>query len=130
MVDAYRRWHRAGRVHSVETWIGGELVGGLYGISIGRMFFGESMFAHGTDASKIALAALICLCREHGVPLVDCQQNTAHLASLGAHEIGREAVEGHLSRTSGEPEVSDWTYDSDMWSRLEGLASPPTRERA
>ena len=64
MVDAYTRWHRAGRVHSVETWVDGELVGGLYGVSIGRMFFGESMFAHATDASKIALCALVALDRK------------------------------------------------------------------
>ena len=73
-------------MHSVETWVDGELCGGLYGVSIGRMFFGESMFAWRTDASKIALAALVALCREHGIELIDCQQNTRHLASVGARE--------------------------------------------
>jgi leucyl/phenylalanyl-tRNA--protein transferase len=70
-----RRWSTpmspgtaSARVHSVETWIDGELVGGLYGVAIGRMVFGESMFSHRTDASKIALAALVAACREHGVP--------------------------------------------------------------
>jgi leucyl/phenylalanyl-tRNA---protein transferase len=130
MVAAYTEWHRRGRVHSVETWVDGRLVGGLYFVAIGRMVFGESMFAWATDASKVALAALVCFCRAHGITLIDCQQNTAHLASLGAHEIGREAFEGHLSRSLGEPDIADWTYDSRMWSRLEALAAPPTQERA
>ena len=69
MQAAYTAWHRAGRAHSVETWIDGELVGGLYGVGIGRMFYGESMFAHRTDASKIALCALVCFARSHGITL-------------------------------------------------------------
>lgn len=116
--EAYVRWHRAGRVHSVETWIDGQLMGGLYGVAIGRMFFGESMFAWATDASKIALAALVCLCREHGVPLVDCQQNTAHLASFGAHEISRTAFQAHLRTVLAEPDIADWTYDATLWRHL------------
>ena len=78
-----------GRVHSFETWIDGELAGGLYGVSLGRMFFGESMFALRTDASKIALAALVAFCRARGIETIDCQQRTAHLASLGGREIAR-----------------------------------------
>jgi len=124
MVAAYSEWHRRGRVHSIETWVEGRLVGGLYCVAIGRMVFGESMFAWATDASKVALAALVCFCRVHGVTLIDCQQNTAHLASLGAHEIGRCSFEDHLSRTLGEPDISDWTYDSSMWSQLDALQSP------
>ena len=119
MVAAYTEWHRHGRVHSVETWVDGRLVGGLYCVAIGSMVFGESMFAWATDASKVALAALVCLCRAHGIVLIDCQQNTGHLASLGAHPIGRCSFEGHLSRTLGEPGISDWTYDSSMWSQLD-----------
>ncbi len=93
-----------GRVHSVETWVDGRLVGGLYCVAIGRMVFGESMFAPGTDASKIALAALVAACRAHGVALIDCQQNTGHLASLGAHEISRlHASRTTSRRTLGEP---------------------------
>jgi leucyl/phenylalanyl-tRNA--protein transferase len=130
MVAAYKRWHARGRVHSVETWVDGELVGGLYGVAIGRMFFGESMFAWATDASKIALAALVCFCRAHGVTLIDCQQNTEHLASLGAHEIGRDSFEQHLSRTLGEPDIRDWTYDSAMWSQLDALQGTLSRESA
>jgi leucyl/phenylalanyl-tRNA--protein transferase len=130
MVAAYTEWHRRGRVHSVETWVDGELVGGLYCVAIGRMVFGESMFARATDASKIALAALVCLCRAHGVTLIDCQQNTAHLASLGAHEIARETFEHHLSRTLGEPGIAAWTYDASLWAWLDVEPPAPARERA
>ncbi len=118
VIEAYAAWHRAGRVHSVETWIDGELVGGLYGVGIGRMFFGESMFAHRTDASKIALAALIAHCRGWGIPLIDCQQNTGHLASLGAREIARADFVAHLSLTLGAGEDIDWTYDPSQWEQL------------
>ena len=79
MVEAYCAWHRLGRVHSFETWIDAELVGGLYGVSLGGMFFGESMFSTRTDASKVALAALVCFCRAHRMPMIDCQQHTGHL---------------------------------------------------
>ena len=122
MVDAYCDWHHAGRVHSVETWIDGQLVGGLYFVAIGRMCFGESMFSRRTDASKIALAALVAACRARGVPLIDCQQNTGHLASLGAHEISRAAFLEHVARTVQEPgpesKAADWTYDEDAWIQL------------
>jgi leucyl/phenylalanyl-tRNA---protein transferase len=89
MVEAYMNLHRAGFAHSVETWIDGRLEGGLYCVAVGNAVFGESMFARSTDASKVALAALVALCKEHGVTLIDCQQNTRHLASLGAHEMSR-----------------------------------------
>jgi leucyl/phenylalanyl-tRNA--protein transferase len=130
MVAAYTEWHRRGRVHSVETWVDGRLVGGLYCVAIGRMVFGESMFAWATDASKVALAALVCLCRHHGVRLIDCQQNTGHLASLGAHEVSRNTFEQHLSRVSGEPDIVDWTYDSRMWLQLQALQDTPCRDGA
>lgn len=118
MIEAYTAWHRLGRVHSAETWVDGVLVGGLYFVNIGRMCFGESMFSHRTDASKIALAALVAACRARGVPLIDCQQNTGHLASLGAHEISRSAFLEHLARTLGEPGPADWTYDETHWAHL------------
>ena len=127
MVEAYVAWQRSGRVHSFETWIDGELVGGLYGVAIGRMFYGESMFARRTDASKIALAALVCFARESGIELVDCQQNTRHLASMGAREISREAFERHLTLASGAADIGDWTYHASMWRRL-GLAPPGTTD--
>ncbi len=121
MVRAYRIWHRAGRVHSVETWIDEELVGGLYCVSIGRMVFGESMFARRTDASKIALSALVAFCRVHEVPVIDCQQNTRHLASLGAFEVPRELFERMLTLGLGGGDIRDWSYDPRHWATL-GLA--------
>lgn len=124
MVAAYTAWHRRGRVHSVETWIDGELAGGLYGVSIGRMFYGESMFSWRTDASKIALAALVCFCRRHRIPLIDCQQNTAHLASLGAREIDRAAFERHLERVLPAEGPGLWSYDRSYWEQL-GLGGDP-----
>lgn len=89
MVDAYCALHRSGIAHSVETWLDGELVGGLYGVALGRAFFGESMFMRATDASKVALVTLVRQLERWGFGLVDCQMNTAHLASLGAREIPR-----------------------------------------
>ena len=122
MVDAYCAWHRAGRVHCVETWVDGRMVGGLYFVAIGRMCFGESMFSLRTDASKIALAALVAACRTRGVPLIDCQQNTGHLASLGAHEISRTAFLEHVARTVQETgfgsSSADWSYDEAAWAEL------------
>ncbi len=118
IIDAYSAWHRAGAVHSVETWVQGELVGGLYGVGLGRMFFGESMFSLRTDASKIALAALVAFCRAHGLALIDCQQRTGHLASLGAREIDRAAFEAHLAAAVDASPPSAWTYDPDLWQHL------------
>jgi leucyl/phenylalanyl-tRNA--protein transferase len=89
MAAAYTALHEQGVAHSVESWREGELVGGLYGISLGRVFFGESMFSREPDASKVALVRLVESLRAQGVELIDCQQATAHLASLGAREIGR-----------------------------------------
>ena len=89
LVDAYCALHKLGHAHSVEAWREETLVGGLYGVSIGRMFFGESMFALEPDASKVALACLVAMARRAGMPMIDCQQETAHLASLGARAIPR-----------------------------------------
>ncbi len=89
MVAAYCHLHDAGWAHSVETWIDGELAGGLYGVKIGRMMFGESMFTRVRDASKIALVHLVRHAQDLGFDLVDCQMATEHLASLGAREIPR-----------------------------------------
>ena len=115
---AYTAWHRAGRVHSAETWVDGVMVGGLYFVNIGRMVFGESMFSHRTDASKIALAALVAACRARGVALIDCQQNTGHLARLGGREISRADFEAHLALTLGAADVQPWTYDESAWRWL------------
>jgi leucyl/phenylalanyl-tRNA--protein transferase len=89
MRKAYLDLHRAGHARSFETWQDGRLVGGLYGVSIGRMFFGESMFSTKTDASKVALVGLVEDLRRRDMPLIDCQQRTPLLASLGAREIAR-----------------------------------------
>lgn len=89
MVAAYCELHRQGHAHSVETWVAGELVGGLYGVAIGRMFYGESMFSRRSDASKIALVHLCRLLAQQGVGMIDCQMHTQHLASLGARQIPR-----------------------------------------
>jgi leucyl/phenylalanyl-tRNA--protein transferase len=89
MRSAYRRLHELGYAHSVETWVEGSLAGGLYGVALGRAFFGESMFARGRDASKIALVHLVRRLAAEGYGLIDCQMHTAHLASLGARELPR-----------------------------------------
>lgn len=125
MRAVYAQWHRMGRVHSFETWVDGSLVGGLYGVNIGRMFYGESMFAHRTDASKIALAGLVAFCRRNGIELIDCQQETAHLASLGARPWPRARFEDHLKRVTALPPPDDWSYDETIWSELTRTAHPP-----
>lgn len=89
MAAAYARLHQLGWAHSFETWLDGELVGGLYGVAIGRVFFGESMFARATDASKVALARLAEHLRARSFELIDCQVASAHVASLGATSIAR-----------------------------------------
>jgi leucyl/phenylalanyl-tRNA--protein transferase len=119
--SAYRRWHAAGQVHSVETWIDGELVGGLYGVNLGRMFFGESMFALRTDASKIALAALVAFCRAEGIEWIDCQQQTRHLASLGAAPVPRSEFEAHLEYVVDREPPARWIYDPAHWAWLPEL---------
>ena len=91
MQAAYLALHKAGHARSFETWRNGELVGGLYGVMIGRMFYGESMFSRATDASKVALVHLVDFLRQRGGPLIDCQMSTPLLASMGAREIPRRA---------------------------------------
>ncbi|WOB06611.1 leucyl/phenylalanyl-tRNA--protein transferase [Piscinibacter gummiphilus] len=120
MIDAYCDWHAEGAVHSFETWVDGQLVGGLYGINLGRMFYGESMFSHRTDASKIATAAMVAFCRAHDIHLIDCQQRTRHLASLGAREIPREEFERSIARYTSQPAVRDWTFRPALWQEVLG----------
>ncbi|WP_084181167.1 leucyl/phenylalanyl-tRNA--protein transferase [Polaromonas glacialis] len=117
MEQAYAELHHAGHAHSVETWINGELAGGLYCVNLGTMVFGESMFAHQTDASKIALAALVAFCRTAGITMIDCQQNTGHLASLGAAEISRAAFAHHLRRNVNA-NAPAWHFDSLYWQQI------------
>lgn len=117
MERAYGDLHRAGQAHSVETWIDGELAGGLYCVNLGTMVFGESMFSHRTDASKIALSALVAFCRAHGIAMIDCQQNTGHLASLGASEISRTAFARHLAGQMNAHSPA-WQFDSLYWEQI------------
>jgi leucyl/phenylalanyl-tRNA---protein transferase len=99
MVAAYSRLHELGYAHSVESWRGDELAGGLYGLHLGNAFFGESMFSRETDASKVALVNLVARLKAAGVVLIDCQQNTRHLASLGAREIPRREFVQRLAES-------------------------------
>ncbi len=125
IVDAYTSLHRAGQAHSIETWFDGRRVGGLYGVSFGRMFFGESMFAHKTDASKIALAALVGHLRRHKIEMIDCQQNTSHLASLGGREIPRREFLAHLKKAVREPQIP-WRVDKSVLPDLSTHEKPET----
>ena len=117
IVQAYEDFHAAGFAHSVETWVDGELAGGLYCVRIGRAVFGESMFTRLPDASKIALAALVAFCRAGGVGLIDCQQNTRHLASLGAREIARAEFAQHVA-TEANKDPAPWEFSPVYWASL------------
>ena len=98
MIEAYCELHKAGYAISAESWQNGVLVGGCYGVKIGRMFYGESMFHHVTDASKVAFVHLVDYLKNVGVGLIDCQMKTAHLASFGAKEIPRDEFMTTLTR--------------------------------
>jgi leucyl/phenylalanyl-tRNA--protein transferase len=119
MAHAYSRLAEAGVAHSVETWIDGELVGGLYGVNLGRMVYGESMFSRQSDASKIALAALVAFCLAHDMPLIDCQQETQHLASLGAQPMSRDAFSRHL-RMALQHLAPRWNFQPLYWNLVLG----------
>jgi leucyl/phenylalanyl-tRNA--protein transferase len=103
MIDAYVRLHEAGWAHSFEAWKEGTLVGGLYGIGIGRIFFGESMFAISTDASKVAFWHAVQFLRVNGCELIDCQMASEHLSSLGAVSVPRREFLDRLDRLKAEP---------------------------
>lgn len=122
IIQAYCELHEAGHAHSVETWADDELVGGLYGIALGRVFFGESMFVRRTDASKIAFAHLLVQLRRWNFELIDCQQETQHLASLGAAPIPRIQFLRELDRlvhsNSNEPVAGGWRFDPDLLGEL------------
>jgi leucyl/phenylalanyl-tRNA--protein transferase len=117
MITAYAALHEAGFAHSVETWMHGRLVGGLYCVAIGKAVFGESMFSRSTDASKIALAALISFSKKNGIKQIDCQQNTAHLAALGAGVIPREKFTANIE-LSLKYAAPDWRFDALDWQYL------------
>jgi leucyl/phenylalanyl-tRNA--protein transferase len=117
MVQAYTELHRLGLAHSVETWIDGELVGGLYCVALGRAVFGESMFSLASDASKIALGALVAFCRAHHIELIDCQQQTPHLKSLGARPMARSAF---LEVVQEAMQCTDtvWDFNPIYWQKI------------
>lgn len=112
MAAAYLGLHRAGIAHSIESRVDGELAGGLYGVALGRAFFGESMFSRRSDASKVALVALVRQLRHWGFGIIDCQMNTAHLASLGAREIARAEFTRRVRElVNCEPVPGPWRLD-------------------
>lgn len=117
IVKAYTELHEQGAAHSVETWVDGKLVGGLYCVALGHAVFGESMFAHASDASKIALAALVAFCRAHGVPQIDCQQATSHLAFMGAREIPRAQFLRTVAEQRLLPDMQ-WNFSPLYWNQL------------
>lgn len=108
IIDGYTALHRQGMAHSSEVWLDDELVGGAYGVCIGRMFYGESMFARVSNASKIALAYLVHFLRSQEVTMIDCQQQTAHLASLGAEPISRAEFISRMNTAIRLPAITDW----------------------
>ncbi len=116
MIRAYGALHRAGHAHCVETWIDGKLAGGLYGVAIGRMFYGESMFAEVPDASKIALAHLVRQLERWDYGMIDCQMTTGHLARFGAREIPRTEFIRKLATLVNYPDpASRWRIDDDLF---------------
>lgn len=115
MRRAYQRLHEAGLAHSIDVWAEGALVGGLYGVAVGNMFFGESMFASRTDASKIALVYLVRQLERWRFPLIDCQMSTTHLHSLGAREMRRAQFVREVERLVVEDGVpGPWSLDEDL----------------
>lgn len=108
MIEAYGELNRLGFAHSVETWRAGRLVGGLYGVHLGGVFFGESMFSHERDASKVALARLVEECRVRAIELIDCQVSSEHLKSLGAREIPRSEFAALLRRLAHRATRGSW----------------------
>jgi leucyl/phenylalanyl-tRNA--protein transferase len=115
MLNAYADLAALGHAHSVEVWAGRELVGGLYGVALGRMFFGESMFSRQTDASKVAIARAVPQLERWGFEMIDCQMSTHHLASLGAREIPRAGFLARLRRLAALPGPPvPWVFDDDL----------------
>lgn len=113
MRQAYSSLHAAGLARSIEVWMDGELAGGIYGVAMGRMFFGESMFSRRTDASKIAMARLATQLDRWQCPLIDCQLATEHLQTLGAESMPRRAFVREVARLVKAPPPS-WVLDADL----------------
>lgn len=116
IIDGYCRLHHLGVAHSVETWINDEMVGGLYGVALGRMFYGESMFSRRSDASKIAFAHLVRQLQRWNFGMIDCQMKTVHLTSLGAREIPRGDFAARLAGLVNLPGLTgNWCFENDLF---------------
>ena len=114
IIEGYCKLHELGYAHSAETWIDGRLMGGVYGVAIGHMFYGESMFHHASDASKIAFVHLLRHLQKQGYGMIDCQMKTAHLVSLGAREIPRAEFSQRLAELVNYPQpVAKWFMHHD-----------------
>jgi leucyl/phenylalanyl-tRNA--protein transferase len=127
---AYTQLHRDGFAHSVEVWQNNQMVAGLYCVAIGRAVFGESMFTTVSNGSKIALAALVAICKREGVALIDCQQNTGHLAFMGASEIPRTQFITSIQTHTMQPAMR-WEFATHDWADiipLSEMTSPPKDE--
>ncbi|MFY9137332.1 leucyl/phenylalanyl-tRNA--protein transferase [Zwartia sp.] len=122
---AYEAWHLLGQAHSIETWLNGELVGGLYGVNLGQMFFGESMFSRADDASKIAFAHLVAFLKRNGVEWIDCQMKTAHLASLGAAVVPRADFIAHIESRVTQPDLTWRPGRLDLQGQWHPLSATP-----
>lgn len=119
MIAAYTRLFENGVAHSAECWIDGELAGGLYGLAIGKMFYGESMFSRASNASKIAFVHLVWQLQRWGFGMIDCQMKTAHLASFGAREIRRAEFMQRLTELVQYPDSpGHWRLDDDIFKQL------------
>ncbi len=114
MIEAYQELHRRGYAHSIECWQSGRLVGGLYGVAIGRVFFGESMFSAERDASKVALAILSAQLRRWGFPMIDCQMYSPHLQRMGAENIPRQVFVDQLQILTTLSVPTQWQLDADI----------------
>ncbi|NNM82310.1 MAG: leucyl/phenylalanyl-tRNA--protein transferase [Burkholderiales bacterium] len=115
MIEAYSILHEMGHAHSIESWRDGELAGGLYGIALGSVFFGESMFSRQSDASKVAFVHLVLQLRRWGFRMIDCQVRTDHLVSLGATEIPRSQFSALLDKLAdGDTGKGKWRFDHDL----------------
>lgn len=124
MRRAYLQLHAQGLAHSAECWQEGTLVGGLYFVAIGHAVFGESMFAHVRDSSKMALSALVCACLKNGVGMIDCQQQTDHLASLGASTVARQDLHRHV-QTAQHAKPIDWAQTPMGLAQVLQTLTPP-----
>ncbi len=120
MIEVYSELHEQGLAHSAELWQDDTLLAGLYFVTLGHAVFGESMFTTVRDGSKMALSLLVSTCLHHGIAMIDCQQNTRHLASLGASEISRKQFLQHLHHAQQRTPVN-WSEHGLYWDELLNL---------